>query len=695
LLFSSHVPHQPARVIPALGITALGVTITFFTWSSLLHDQDQRAARTADESARTVGGHFVARLDDLQKTVQRMAARWEDAKGTPEVQWRRNARHFNADYGCLQALEWIDRDTVIRWIEPLQGNEAALGVRLSNEPVRRATLEQATQTHEAAFTSIVTLKQGGLGFVMYMPIRYEDQNDGFLVAVFRLGDFAHYLQRVTHAWEDDYRILIQQEGQVMFDTQAGIPVAIPENLKGHTVRLLRLPLTIYAVPTPAALAKQVSSLPGLVLNAGLLLSTLIGLSITLVGVALTHAERSREASRAKARFLATMSHEIRTPMNGILGAVELALARPLDAEARTHLSLVDQCGRTLLAIINDILDFSKIESGKMVLERLPLDLGEEVRQVASLLAPLAQEKGVALTAVIDPAVPPAVIGDPVRLRQVLLNLLSNALKFTAHGCITLEVRVVGGPADRPQIQLVCRDTGIGMDEATQAALFTPFMQADASTTRRFGGTGLGLAIVHQIVDMWGGNIRCESAPRQGSTFTITVSMQTTVDPPRRVTPMPVDLASPTAPALVATSLPAPVASPTAAAPTATSPLRVLLAEDNPVNQKIAAVMLKKCGCQVETVADGAAAVARCQTNTFALVFMDMQMPVLDGLEACRQIRASEAPGKHVPIIALTANAFSEDEAACLAVGMDAFLAKPVRAAELQSMIARFAATTPG
>jgi signal transduction histidine kinase/integral membrane sensor domain MASE1/ActR/RegA family two-component response regulator/HAMP domain-containing protein len=693
LLFSGRMPHGLTRVAPALGATALGVIVTFLTWGSLQRDQDRMVDRAAEATAGAVAGHFTARLDDLQKSVQRMAARWEDAKGIPEDLWRKNARNFIADYGCLQAIEWIDRDTVIRWIEPLAGNEAALGMRLSDEPVRRATLERSVAEHRPAFTSLVELKQGGLGFVMYMPITYDGVNDGFMVAVFRLGDFLRYVQSFTRAWNDDHHILIAQEGRVLFGSGADGVTTLPPGLHGEQITTLRLPLTVYAVPTPAARARQTSSLPGLVLNVGLLLSTLIGISITLVGVALTHAEGSLEATRAKARFLATMSHEIRTPMNGILGAVELALARPLDDEARKHLALVDQCGRTLLAIINDILDISKIESGKLVLERLPLDLTEEIRQVVTLFKPLAEDKGLTLTTVLDPALPPAVLGDPVRLRQVLLNLLSNALKFTERGGITVSARVTGGTAVRPQIELVCRDTGIGMDTQTQAGLFRPFMQADASTTRRFGGTGLGLAIVHQIVGLFGGTLRCESTPGGGTAFIITVAMGTTDDAVRRLTPVPVDLSPLTPPTRHAIVEPPPVATatPMDSAPS-TARLRVLLAEDNAVNQRIAAAMLGKCGCQVDTVADGAAAVERCATDSFALVFMDMQMPVMDGIEACRRIRAAEGPGKRVPIIALTANAFSEDEAACLAAGMDGFLAKPVRASDLQAMITRFAAT---
>ena len=617
----------------------------------------------------------------------------------------------------MQALEWIDRDTVIRWIEPLAGNESALGLRLSDEPVRRVALERSQAEHQSIFTSIIKLKQGGRGFLMYSPIVIDGKSDGFIVAVFRLDDFIYSMQRITNAWGTDYRVQFRQDDQLVFDSfseVAGAPEAqtvIPESLHGHEALILAQSLRIHAIPTAAMRAQQTSSLPALVLNAGLLLSTLIGISITLMGVALTHAERSHEASQAKARFLATMSHEIRTPMNGILGAVELALTRPLDEEARGHLALVDQCGRTLLAIINDILDFSKIESGKLILERIPLDLSEEVRQIATLFTPMARDKGLELAVVIDPALTSYVLGDPVRLRQMLLNLLSNALKFTEQGRISIEVQQVGGTADCPLIELRCRDSGIGMNPAALAKLFTAFTQADASTTRRFGGTGLGLAIVQQLVQLWGGTIRCDSTPGVGSTFIITLSLPTTLLAPKHsmsrsiqlppsapISPLPtettklVEASDATAAAVVTVAVVTVAVASAGIASVSPAPIavRVLLAEDNPINQRLASSMLKKLGCTVEAVADGEKAAACCAVTNFDVVFMDMQMPVMDGLEAARRIRAGEPAGRRVPIIALTANAFSEDEAACLAAGMDAFLSKPVSVADLKGMIERFA-----
>ena len=682
ILFTERVPHRVARVVPALGVTALGVAVTVLAWMSLLRTQEQQAVRAAEDTSRDIAGHFSARLDDLAKAVGRMASRWEDTGGEAEDFWRRNARNFNRDYGCLQALEWIDRDTVVRWIEPLAGNEAALGMRLSDDAPRRAALELATATHRSTFTSVVPLRQGGLGFIMYMPLAVDGRSDGFIVAVFRAGDFLDYLQRTTGAFGDDHRVEIIQDGAAVLATGPVGDPGLMGRVAGHTLHLLQKPITIRAVPTRESLKANASTLPGLVLNVGLLLSTLIGISIALVGVALTHAERSSEATRAKARFLATMSHEIRTPMNGILGAVELAMGRPLDPQAREHLALVDSCGRTLLAIINDILDFSKIESGKLELEAIPLDPAEELRQVAALIAPLAAANGVALDVELDPALPPGVVGDPVRVRQVLLNLLSNAAKFTERGRIDLAARVAGGDPQRPLIEFTCRDTGIGMDEAALESLFTPFMQADASTTRRFGGTGLGLAIVHQLVTAWGGTITCRSSPATGTEFRVTLPAAVCAAPPRpaQAVPQPAQAGS-AAPAVE----PAPPSTPDP------SRRRVLLAEDNLVNQRIARAMLERCGCSVTIVADGAAAVERCAAENFEMVFMDMQMPGMDGLEASRRIRAAEPAGRRLPIIALTANAFDENQDECLAAGMDAFLSKPVRGADLQSMLDRFAA----
>jgi signal transduction histidine kinase/CheY-like chemotaxis protein/integral membrane sensor domain MASE1 len=671
-LFSHQSIGPGPQVFPALVVTILGVAITLFTWSALVRDQQAQISRTAQLSAEKIADHFTASLLDLRKSVNRMASRWEDAKGMPEDLWRSNARRFNEDYGCLQATEWIDRDTVIRWIEPLAGNEAALGLRLSDEPIRRATLEKSRTTHTPAFTSLITLKQGGIGFILYMPIRYDGEDHGFIVTVFRLENLLQHLQQITRAWDEDHRIIISQDGKAMFDSQPDGPAIAVEGLNGFEIKTLRLPLLVHAIPQAGAIAKQTGQLPLLVLNAGLILSIVIGISITLASAALNHARQSRKASQVKARFLATMSHEIRTPMNGILGAVELALARTIDAETRQHLALADQCGRNLLTIINDILDFSKNESGNLAMESLPLDLAAELHQVMAMLLPLTTGKGLQISAEIEPTLPKTVLGDGVRLRQVMINLMSNAVKFTERGSVTWSILVTGGTPEQPVIEMVCRDTGIGMDAEAQTRLFQPFVQADATTTRRFGGTGLGLAIVHQIVTLSGGTIRCESSPGNGTAFIIQIPMTVTNEQAKQPGPAVRKPAGAKLVVPVATALeehPEPTTTlPTA--PQATSAVHVLLAEDNLVNQYVAKAMLIRAGCTVVVASDGAAAVACCSEQEFSVVFMDMQMPIMDGVEATRGIRAQERSGRRVPIIALTANAFLEQACADLGISVD-------------------------
>jgi len=578
-------------------------------------------------------------------------------------------------------------DMVIQLMYPLQGNERAIGLDYRSAPGQAEAAERARTTRQIVLAGPFALVQGGgtaLAARMPVTLRGPDGQDRFWGLVSAVIDVDRLFQS-SGLLDARSPIEIAIRGRDASGPGGAVFFGRPELFTADPVLTeVQLPLGSWqmaAVPR-AGWPRQADNVWALrLIFAGVslvVLGALVVLFRASIYLERQVEERTRQlatakaaaeaASVAKSAFLANMSHEIRTPLNAITGLAHLVRRSGVSAVQAARLDHLEIASRHLLDVINSILDLSKIEAGKFELAHMDVRLDDLVANVASILRDRLQAKGLALDITVEPSTQ-ALQGDPARLQQALLNYASNAVKFTERGRVSLRVTQAPEGPDAVRVRFEVQDTGMGIAPESMPVLFSDFQQADNSATRAFGGTGLGLAITKRLAQLMGGEVGVSSTPGVGSTFWFTACLKTGSTGPKARPSAPVDDAE-------------------ACLQRDHAGRRVLLAEDDQVNQLIALTLLEDVGLSVDVADDGAAAVAFARANPYAVILMDVQMPQMDGLEAARQIRSLAHHGR-TPIVAITANAFAKDRADCTRAGMDDFIAKPFVPTELYQALLRW------
>ncbi len=602
--------------------------------------------------------------------------------------------------GGMRRVSVRDGYYPVTYVEPLRGNEKAVGFDLYSNPTRRAAIDAAIETRALQATGRVTLVQETANqpsFLVFYPL-YDhmaatgvEYLRGLVLGAFRIGDVVG--GAAGSAGDDgmslEIRDLDADPGEALLYSKVTQPLpTVAEKIS--TTRDLSIGgrrWQVVATAPSAYVTSERGVLPWALTIACLFLTgNIVWLLDRRFAVEEEVIVRTREmrrardearaANRAKSDFLATMSHEIRTPLNGVISMVDHLLEEHPPAGVQEPLEIIAKSSEHLLSVIDNILDYSKLEARKLNLEERPFDVAALVRGVIEIFAVPAEAKGLQLEARLAADLPALVAGDPNRVRQIVFNLVSNALKFTERGHVTVEARVrhrasaIIEEAQGMDLILEVSDSGLGISEEALGNLFTEFWQADTSISRRFGGSGLGLAICNKLAKQMGGEIKVISAPGAGSVFTLTI--------PTKAMPAPELSVVEAGEAAVA------------ACDARLTSSRILLVEDNPTNRRIARTILAQTGAQIDTAEDGVEAVAAARSVAYDVILMDVHMPNMNGLEATREIRALPAPFSSSAIVGLTASTFPEDRQRCRQAGMNDFLAKPYRGRQLREAVARAA-----
>jgi signal transduction histidine kinase/CheY-like chemotaxis protein/HPt (histidine-containing phosphotransfer) domain-containing protein len=609
---------------------------------------DELAARSANERARLfIGEEIVRGIHGVEKDIYRMAATTNSAA----------VRRINQD--VTTQLNKLNHDLKVLKEGGSVKREILLNIEGRDEMVREVEYhpDPSDQGYVMELIEIspqldqVQVKIDELGKMLILRWEYREKEDRarFFIVEQEIATFLKHIPPF-------FLRLDENANRLFFDSSERLR-SLESELDQQRRRFKIMELSLVGVVVSLALL------------AGFMVMRRINESNRRLEDALEHMKTAKDeaerASRAKSEFVSRMSHELRTPLNAIIGFAELLEAEPLQPSHQNYVGLINRSGHHLMELINQVLDHAKIESGKLTIEHIPFDFRATIDEVAAIVSARASSKGLLFVAAIAHNLPTYVMGDPTRLRQILINLLVNAVKFTEKGSVELRIAPEG-----ERIVFSIRDTGIGMEQATLGRLFQAFGQADDSITRKYGGTGLGLLISRELVQAMGGDIEVDSAPGVGSCFWFSLPLQQAEKVDSDAFPM--------TDAPDETSLATLVAG------------RLLLVDDNRVNQQLASAMLRKFGLEHDIASNGAEALDMMASTRYAVVLMDMEMPEMDGLTATRHWREREANTgtAPLPIIAMTANAMQEDKQKCFDVGMNGYVAKPISLAALEGELRR-------